>query len=138
MYTNFLLTGILTDFQLKFLELIQYLRDSTKGAEIRQKEPLITLQYSYITALLNCSYSSITNALNKFEELELLTQETNYRGECATYRYNPSAYNSLISQAKESERTLITGRVKQRKEVSADTILKYMTGKAIMKARKQK
>lgn len=138
MNTNFLLTGLLTDFQLKLLELIQYLRENTKGTEIRQKEPLITLQYSYITALLNCSYSSITNALNKFEELGLLTQVTNYRGECATYRYSPSAYNSLISQAKESECTLITGRKKQHRTERAYQILKYMTGKAIVKATKRK
>lgn len=138
MNTNFLLTGTLTDFQLKFLELIQYLRENTKGAEIRQKEPLITLQYSYITAILHCSPGSVKSALDRLAELKIITPVSNNFGECATYRYNPSAYNSLISQAKESECTLITGRKKQHRTETAYQILKYMTGKAIVKATKRK
>lgn len=142
MITNFLLCDILTDFQLKLLDLIQYLRDNLKGAEqknLRQNgEPVITLQYGYIVSMLSCSHKSVSDGLQRLCEIELITRVSNEYGECATYQYNPSVYDSLIRQAKERSCTLITGRKKQRKEVTAKEVLKYMTGKAIVKAIKRK
>lgn len=142
MASNFLLSDILTDFQLKLLELIQYLRENLKGAEQknlhRNNEPILTLQYSYIVSLLNCSNKSVSDGLQKLCEVELLKRISNEYGECATYQYNPSVHTSLIRKAKERNCILITGRNKQRKEVAADKVLKYMTGKAIVKAAKRK
>ena len=142
MTSNFLLSDILTDFQLKLLELIQYLRESLKGAEQknlhRSREPILTLQYGYIVSLFECSHSTVKIALDKLAELELIKPISNNFGECATYQYNPSAYTSLIKNAKIRNCILITGRSKQRKEVTANEILKYMTGKAIIKANKRK
>lgn len=140
MTSNFLLCDILTDYQLKLLELIQYLRENLKGAKQnnlhRHKEPIITLQYGYIVALFKCSHSTIKIALDRLVELELIKPISNNFGECATYQYNPSIYISLIKKAKKRNCALITGRVKQRNEVTSETILKYMTGKAIIKANK--
>lgn len=53
MTQNFLLSGTLTDFQLKLLDLIQHLYQEAKGANriaSRNKEPVITLQYADIIA----------------------------------------------------------------------------------------
>lgn len=142
MASNFLLCDILTDFQLKLLDLIQYLRDNLKGAEQKNlhqnSEPIITLQYSYIVSVLNCSHNSVSDGLQRLCDIELLKRISNKYGECATYQYNPNVYNSLIRQARARYCVLITGRKKQRKEVTADTVLKYMTGKAIVKANKRK
>lgn len=142
MTANFLLCEKLTDFQLKLLDLIQYLRENLKGAEqknLRQnREPIITLQYSYIVSVLSCSHKSVSEGLQKLCELELLKRVSNEYGECTTYQYNPNVYNSLIRKAKARNCSLITGRNKQRKEVTADEVIKFMTGKAIMKATKRK
>lgn len=139
--TNFLLFSVLTDYQLKLLELIQYLHERAKSAQHGingNAEPIITLQYTYITALLNCSPSTITAALDKLYALGLIDGVTAFRGECNTYRYNPDAYTALIEKAKKRTCTLISGRQKQRREVPAQEILNYMTGKAAVKARKRK
>lgn len=141
MTSNYLLTGILTDFQLKLLDLIQSLREELKGAQQATNkggEPLITLQYSYIVALFKCSHSTVKNALEALYKIELLDLVSNIYGECATYQYNPNAYRSLVKTAKKRNCTLITGRNKQRRTVSAETVIKYMTGKAIAKANKRK
>ncbi len=142
MYPNFLLSGILTDFQLKLLELIQYLRDYLKGAEQKNShhssEPIITLQYSYIVSILHCSHKSVSDGLQKLCDIKLLERISNDYGHCATYRYNPSVYDSLIKKAKERNCTLITGRIKQHREVATGDVLKYMIGKAIKKAIKRK
>lgn len=142
MASNFLLSDILTDFQLKLLELIQYLRDNLRGAEQKNlhqnSEPILTLQYGYIVSVLNCSHKSVSDGLQRLCEVELLKRISNEYGECATYQYNSSVYTSLIRKAKERNCTLITGRNKQRKEITADKVLKYMTGKAIVKASKRK
>lgn len=142
MTSNFLLCDTLTDFQLKLLDLIQYLRDNLRGAEQKNlhqnNEPILTLQYGYIVSVLNCSHKSVSDGLQRLCDIGLLKRVSNEYGECATYQYNPSAYTSLIKNAKTRNCTLITGRSKQRKEVTANEILKYMTGKAIIKANKRK
>lgn len=142
MASNFLLCDILTDFQLKLLDLIQYLRDNLKGAEQKNlhqnSEPIITLQYGYIVSVLNCSHKSVSDGLQRLCDIELLKRISNEYGECATYQYNPNAYRSLVKTAKKRNCTLITGRNKQRRTVSAETVIKYMTGKAIAKANKRK
>lgn len=142
MTSNFLLCDTLTDFQLKLLDLIQYLRDNLRGAEQKNlhqnSEPILTLQYGYIVSVLNCSHKSVSDGLQRLCDIELLKRISNEYGECAIYQYNPSAYTSLIRKAKTRNCTLITGRSKQRKEVTANEILKYMTGKAITKASKHK
>lgn len=142
MASNFLLCDTLTDFQLKLLDLIQYLRDALKGAEQKNlhqnSEPILTLQYGYVVSVLGCSHKSVSDGLQRLCDVELLKRVSNEYGECATYQYNPSAYNSLITQAKARNCTLITGRNKQRKEVTADKVLKFMTGKAIVKASRRK
>lgn len=141
MTTNFLLSGTLTDFQLKLLDLIQYLRNDLKGAQQaahKDVEPIITLQYGYIVALFSCSHSTVKSALDRLCEIGLLTPVSNNFGECATYQYNPNKYRSLIREEKKRNCTLITGRNKQRRTVSAETVIKYMTGKAISKANKRK
>lgn len=147
MTQNFLLSGTLTDFQLKLLDLIQYLHQVTKGANritSRNKEPAITLQYAYIVALFGrCSNSSIKTALDRLYELRLIDEvEKNYN-QCATYRYNPNVYRSLVRKAKARQCMLLSGRPKkgtprQAREVKAETVLKYMTGKAIAKETKRK
>lgn len=145
MIQNFLLSGTLTDFQLKLLDLIQHLHQATKEANItsRNKEPAITLQYANIVALFRCSPCTIKTALDRLYALRLIDEvEKNY-SECATYRYNPSVYRSLIREAKVRKCTLLSGRPKkgtprQAREVEAETVLKYMTGKAIIKSAKRK
>lgn len=146
MTQNFLLSGELTDFQLKLLDLIQYLHKEAAGANRtvhRNKESVITLQYAYIVALLGGSHSSIKTALDRLSELGLIDEvEKNYN-QCATYRYNPSVYRSLIRKAKTRKCTLFSGRPKkgtprQKREVKAETVMKYMTGKAIVKEAKKK
>ncbi len=140
MNTNFYLCNILTDFQLKLLDLIQCLRKSIKDAEsaspYRDEEPILTLQYSYIVSLFKCSHTSIKTALDRMEELGLITQATKKYNQCATYRYNPSVYISLVRQEKRCKCTLTTGRKKQQKEVTASKVVRYMKGKAITKAEK--
>lgn len=141
MNNNFLLSEILTDFQLKLLGLIQYLREQLKGAQRaahKSGEPIITLQYGYIVSVLNCSHTSVSDGIEQLVKLEILTRTSNKYGECATYQYNPTKYRSLVAKAKKRNCTLITGRVKQRRTVSAETVLNYMTGKAIVKANKPK
>lgn len=141
MTTNFLLSEILTDLQLKLLDLIQYLREELKGAQQaahKSGEPIITLQYGYIVALFSCSHSTVKSALDCLCGIGLLTPVSNNFGECATYQYNPNKYRSLIREEKQRNCTLITGRNKQRRTVSAETVIKYMTGKAISKANKRK
>lgn len=146
MAQNFLLSGTLTDFQLKLLDYIQYLHQETKGANriaSHNNEPVITLQYAYIVALFECSHSTIKTALDRLYELGLIDEvEKNY-SQCATYRYNQSVYRSLIRKAKVRKCTLVSGRPKkgtprQAREVEAETVLKYMTGKAIIKGAKRK
>jgi hypothetical protein len=146
MIQNFLLSGTLTDFQLKLLDLIQHLHQATKEANritSRNKEPAITLQYANIVALFRCSPCTIKTALDRLYALRLIDEvEKNY-SECATYRYNPSVYRSLVLKAKARKCTLLSGRPKkgtprQAREVEAETVLKYMTGKAIIKAAKRK
>lgn len=146
MIQNFLLSGTLTDFQLKLLDLIQHLHQATKEANritSRNKEPAITLQYANIVALFRCSPCTIKTALDRLYELRLIDEvEKNY-SECATYRYNPNVYRSLIRKAKARKCTLFSGRPKkgtprQAREVEAETVLKYMTEKAIIKAAKRK
>ncbi len=146
MIQNFLLSGTLTDFQLKLLDLIQHLHQATKEANritSRNKEPAITLQYANIVALFRCSPCTIKTALDRLYALRLIDEvEKNY-SECATYRYNPSVYRSLVLRAKARKCTLLSGRPKkgtprQAREVEAETVLKYMTGKAIIKAAKRK
>lgn len=134
---TFLLREFLTDFQLNFLELIQYLYETLSKAE-RQKEPLITLQYYYVASMFGCSHTSIVNALNRLQELGLIEAVSNDFGQCATYHYIPSAYRSLVKRAKARKCTLITCRTKQRQTVAAADILDYMTGKAIRKAAKRR
>lgn len=141
MTNNFLLSETLTDFQLKLLDLIQYLREELKGAQQaahKRGEPIITLQYGYIVALFSCSHSTVKSALDSLCEIGLLIPVSNNFGECATYQYNPNKYRSLVKTAKKRNCTLITGRNKQRRTVSAETVIKYMTGKAIAKANKRK
>ncbi len=142
MSSNFLLCDILTDFQLKLLDLIQYLRENLKGTEQKNlhqnSEPILTLQYGYVVSVLGCSHKSVSDGLQRLCDIELLKRVSNEYGECATYQYNPSVYASLIKQAKERNCTLITGRKKSRQEVTAKEVLKYMTGKAIIKATKHK
>lgn len=129
----------LTDFQLRVLRLIQRLSyDIKKQSDNKHEEPTITLPYSYIVALLKCSHSSVKKALDRLCEYDILEQISNNFGECATYRYNPTVYKSLIREAKKEMTTLITGRNKQKNEVTASTVLKYVTGKAIVKGRKAK
>ena len=146
MIQNFLLSGTLTDFQLKLLDLIQHLHQATKEANritSRNKEPAITLQYANIVALFRCSPCTIKTALDRLYALRLIDEvEKNY-SECATYRYNPSVYRSLVLRAKARKCTLLSGRPKkgtprQAREVEAETVLKYVTGKAIIKAAKRK
>lgn len=146
MIQNFLLSGTLTDFQLKLLDLIQHLHQATKEANritSRNKEPAITLQYANIVALFRCSPCTIKTALDRLYELRLIDEvEKNY-SQCATYRYNPNVYRSLIRKAKVRKCTLVSGRPKKgtprlAREVEAETVLKYMTGKAIIKAAKRK
>lgn len=146
MIRNFLLSGTLTDFQLKLLDLIQNLHQATKEANritSRNKEPAITLQYAHIVALFRCSPCTIKTALDRLYALRLIDEvEKNY-SQCATYRYNPSVYRSLVRKAKARKCTLLSGRPKkgtprQAREVEAETVLKYMTGKAIIKAAKRK
>ena len=146
MTQNFLLSGTLTDFQLKLLDLIQYLYQETKGADritSRNKEPVITLSYAYIVSLLGGSHSSIKTALDRLYELWLIDEVEKDYSQCATYRYNPNVYRSLIRKAKARKCTLFSGRPKkgtprQAREVEAETVLKYMTGKAIIKGTKRK
>lgn len=142
MATNFLLSDILTDFQLKLLELIQYLSEQLKGAQQRTTDrngkPIITLQYSYIVSVLGCSHKSVSDGIQRLCDIKLLKRISNIDGQCATYQYNSTVYKSLIKQAKARNCVLISGRNKQRREVTADTVLKYMTGKAIVKASKHK
>lgn len=141
MTNNFSLNRILTDFQLKLLDLIQYLREELKGAQQATNkggEPIITLPYGYIVALFSCSYSTVKSALDRLYSIGLLTPVSNNFGECATYQYNPNKYRSLIREEKQRNCTLITGRNKQSRTVSAETVIKYMTGKAIAKANKRK
>ena len=141
MTSNYLLTGTLSDFQLKLLDLIQSLREELKGAQQaahKSGEPIITLQYGYIVALFSCSHSTVKSALDRLASIGLLTPVSNNFGECATYQYNPNKYRSLVKAAKKRNCTLITGRNKQRGTVSAETVIKYMTGKAIAKANKRK
>lgn len=142
MATNFLLCDILTDFQLKLLELIQYLSEQLKGAQqytaTQNREPILTLQYSYIVSMLCCSHKSVSDGLQSLCDIKLLKRISNDYGQCATYQYNPTVYKSLIKQAKLRNCVLISGRNKQRREVTADTVLKHMTGKAIVKASKHK
>lgn len=146
MIQNFLLSGTLTDFQLKLLDLIQHLHQATKEANritSRNKEPAITLQYANIVALFRCSPCTIKTALDRLYELRLIDEvEKNY-SQCATYRYNPIVYRSLIRKAKARNCTLVSGRPKkgtprQKREVKAETVMKYMTGKAIVKEAKKK
>lgn len=146
MIQNFLLSGTLTDFQLKLLDLIQHLHQATKEANritSRNKEPAITLQYANIVALFRCSPCTIKTALDRLYALRLIDEvEKNY-SECATYRYNPNVYRSLIRKAKARKCTLFSGRPqkgtpRQAREVEAETVLKYMTGKAIIKGAKRK
>ena len=142
MTSNFLLCDTLTDFQLKLLDLIQYLRENLRGAEQnnlhQNNEPILTLQYGYIVSVLNCSHKSVSDGLQRLCDIELLKRISNEYGECATYQYNPNKYRSLIREEKQRNCTLITGRNKQRRTVSAETVIKYMTGKAISKANKRK
>lgn len=141
MIDNFLLTEILTDFQLKLLGFIQYLREQLKGAyqaAHKSGEPTITLQYGYIVGVLNCSHTSVSEGIEQLVKLGILTRISNEYGECATYQYNPNKYRSLVREQKKRNCFLITGRNKQRRTVSAETVLKYMTGKAITKASKRK
>lgn len=136
----FYLCNILTDFQLKLLDLIQCLREDIKKAELknphRDNEPILTLQYSYIVSLFECSHATVKIALARMEELELITQVTKKYNQCTTYRYNPSVYASLVRQEKRRKCTLTTGRKKQREEVTASKVVRYMKGKAITKAEK--
>ena len=77
MTQNFLLSGTLTDFQLKLLDLIQHLYQEAKGANriaSRNKEPVITLQYADIIALFSCSPSTIKTALDRLYELGLIDE----------------------------------------------------------------
>ena len=145
MTTNFLLSGTLTDFQIKLLDLIQHLHQEAEIANKvhhRTEKPVITLQYTYIVALLGGSHSSIKTALDRLYELRLIDEvEKNY-SRCTTYRYNPSVYRSLLRKAKARYCSLVSGRPKkgtprQKKEVTAETIINYMTGKAIIKTNKQ-
>ena len=146
MTQNFLLSGTLTDFQLKLLDLIQHLYQEAKGANriaSRNKEPVITLQYADIIALFSCSPSTIKTALDRLYELGLIDEVEKDYSQCATYRYNPNVYRSLMRKAKARKCTLLSGRPKkgtprQAREVEAETVLKYMTGKAIIKAAKRK
>lgn len=146
MTQNFLLSGTLTDFQLKLLDLIQHLHQEVKGANRsvhRTEEPVITLQYSYIVALFHYSHTTITNALDRLYELQLIDEETKDYNQCATYRYNPSVYHSLIRKAKARNCTLVSGRPKkgtprQKREIKAETVIKYMVGKAAVKEAKRK
>lgn len=136
--TNFLLSGTLTDFQLKLLELIQYLSAHVDSASSRgHRESAITLQYGYIGSLLGCSPVSLSTGILRLLDLGLLEIISDNYGECALYRYNSSTYDALIKEAKERKVTLISGRKKQlRREVSAQQVLKYMTGKAVAKSKK--
>lgn len=139
MIDNFLLCEELTNYQLKLLSLIQYLRKELRGAKQtahKNGEPLITLQYGYIIALFGGSNSTVKRALDNLYSIGLITQINSKYGECSTYQYNPSIYKSLIKKVKKRNCTLITGRQKQHREVSAETVLKYMTGKAIAKTKK--
>lgn len=117
MIQNFLLSGTLTDFQLKLLDLIQHLHQATKEANritSRNKEPAITLQYANIVALFRCSPCTIKTALDRLYALRLIDEvEKNY-SECATYRYNPNVYRSLIRKAKARKCTLFSGRPQKR------------------------
>lgn len=141
MTTNFLLTGILTDFQLKLLDFIQSCRKNVKDKYVHTHNdgaPIITLQYRYIVALFNCSPSSIKTALDRLCDIGLLTQVSNHFGECATFQYNPKKYQSLIKEAKQRKCILVTGRNKQQREATVETVLKFMTGKAVKKADKHR
>ena len=140
MNDNFLLCEELTDFQLKLLSLIQFLRAELRGTKTtthKSGEPLMTIQYGYVVAILGCSHSSVSDGIQKLIDIGLLIRISNNYGECATYQYNLSVYKSLIKEAKKRNCTLTTGRKKQHREVSTETVLKYMTGKAITKAKKQ-
>lgn len=144
MTSNFLLSGTLTDFQIKLLDLIQYLHQEAEKANKvhhRIEKPVITLQYAYIAALFKCSSTTIKNALDRLYEAELIYAVTKDYNQCSTYRYNPSVYRSLLRKAKARYCSLVSGRPKkgtprQKKKVKAETVIKYMTGKAITKANK--
>lgn len=141
MIDNFLLTGLLSDFQLKLLNLIQYLREQLKGAQRaahKSGEPIITLQYSYIVAVLNCSHTSVSDGIERLCEIGLLTRISNEYGECATYQYNPNKYRSLVSEERKRNCILITGRKKERSVRTIQKVVEFMAGKAITKASKRK
>lgn len=129
MSVNFLLSNTLSDFQLKLLDLTQYLHGEVNGGTI-------TLQYSYITALLQCSYRTVSDGIQRLCDAGLLDRVSNNYGECAEYRYNPSVYRSMVKASKERPCNLMTGRKKRRQQTTAGAVLGYMSGKAKAKASK--
>ena len=141
MIDNFLLTGLLSDFQLKLLNHIQYLREQLKGAQRaahKSGEPIIPLQDSYLVAVLNRSHTSVSDGIERVCEIGLLTRISNEYGECATYQYNPNKYRSLVSEERKRNCILITGRKKERSVRTIQKVVEFMAGKAITKASKRK
>lgn len=132
MVYNFLLTGTLSDFQLKILNLIQCLHNEVTSA-CKSKEPIITLQQNYIASIVGCSPNSINKAIKRLCQIGIISRINNEFGQCSTYRYNTGVYDALINEAKKRTCKLVTGFWKGQRNVSAGTILKHMKGKAIKK-----
>lgn len=136
MTNNFYLTGTLSDFQLKILNLIQCLHNEVKNAS-KSEESIITLQQNYIAPLVGCSPNSINNAIKRLCQIGIISRINNEFGHCSTYRYNTGVYYALINEAKKRTCKLSTGFWKGQRNESAGTIFSYMKGKAIKKGASQ-
>lgn len=125
--------AVLTPHEYAILHLILQLRRELKRTK---SEPEFVLPQNYIRTFLSCSPNTVVSAINHLCSLKILTPTVSKFGECTSYQFNTRAYNALIRKAKTTELTLFTGRSKTKQKVTSETILQYMIGKSIAKARK--
>lgn len=134
---NFLLKGKganrLTDPQLRLLEIVQTLDNELWEVAFLHGTPRFTLQQSYLVSLLKCSATTVANGIKKLCDMGILTVVREKYGECTQYEYNRRKYRALVDEAKREEVTLISGRNKARRTVTAAEVWKYIKGKSINK-----
>ena len=123
------------------LELINSIYNDLKTRE--NPHPLLTLQQNYIQLYTRFSPNVVAKAIKKLLDDNIILIESEKRGACTLYRYNPQVVRYWINQCKEKQCPLITGRkiIKSTGEKRTPTntpapeIYRYMIGKSIAKVK---
>lgn len=128
-----LLLSILSSSEYVLLRLVVNLSEDT--ANVPNTTAEITLQQNYISSMFRMSATTVSKAIKRLIELNLIQRTHNKVGECATYLFNKAEYNKLLKAAKKTI-CKTPHRYVGYKYESSSAIYGYMTGKSIVKASK--